>query len=164
MKRIIRRNTFETNSSSTHSLSLSPVKAFDFKKPVYLNIWFDEYGWGYDVLRTPEEKLSYLFTAAQYERGWGKYDHTKDELLALIKSFRDDLQAMLYETNVYLQEIDEYVFMDDYCPMGYIDHQSVGECECSDDVYRYATSSTENLMNYLFNELVEVIIDNDNHE
>lgn len=163
MKRIIRRNTFETNSSSTHSLSLSPVETFDFKEPVYLEVWFGEYGWGYDVLRTPEEKLSYLFTAAQYERGWGEYDHTKDELLELIKSFRDDLQALLYGTNVYLSEIDEYVFRDDYYPMGYIDHQSVGEYECSDEVYSYATSSTGNLMNYLFNELVEVIIDNDNH-
>ena len=61
MKRQIRRSAFETNSSSTHTITIS-------KKPVYevspsLHFEGGEYGWDVDKLDTPIERASYLFTA-----------------------------------------------------------------------------------------------------
>lgn len=61
MKRQIRRSAFETNSSSTHTITIS-------KKPVYevspsLHFEGGEYGWDVDKLNTPIERASYLFTA-----------------------------------------------------------------------------------------------------
>lgn len=160
MKKIIRSRTFETNSSSSHSLCLSEQQDFKFNEPKELEIKFGEFGWGYDVLTDPELKLSYLFTAAQYLNGWEDISSIK-----YIKEFRDKLQHMLDGTNVYLSDIDESIMYNNElgCPFGYIDHQSVGEDYASGEVYYYALESTENLLNYLFNNEVQVIIDNDNH-
>lgn len=160
MKKIIRSRTFETNSSSSHSLCLSEQQDFKFNEPKELEIKFGDFGWGYDVLTNPEEKLSYLLTAAQYFNGWEDISS-----IEYIKEFRDKLQHMLDGTNVYLSDIDERIMNTSVWgyPFGYIDHQSVGECEASGEVYYYALESTENLLNYLFNNEIRVIIDNDNH-
>lgn len=66
MKRQVRRNVFETNSSSMHSLSIAKRGVTE-----YLHVdectnkvvtEFGEFGWGYDEYNDPETKLSYLVT------------------------------------------------------------------------------------------------------
>ena len=62
----IRKNVFETNSSSTHSLVVSnKERSYDYELPVengVLTIPFGEFGWGPDILVDPIDKLSYLIT------------------------------------------------------------------------------------------------------
>ena len=63
----IRKNVFETNSSSTHSLVISKRdRSYDYEGLIIadgvLHISFGEYGWGPAILKSPHEKLSYLIT------------------------------------------------------------------------------------------------------
>ena len=66
MKTVIRRNIFETNSSSAHVLSM--VNEADFMtKPSsnVIQLEFNNYGWyGPDVI-SYEDKLNYLYALAQ---------------------------------------------------------------------------------------------------
>lgn len=57
MKIKIRKSTFETNSSSIHSLCI-PRNAF-YKVPKYVNFYLGHYGWGPDVEMNPG---NYLYT------------------------------------------------------------------------------------------------------
>ena len=68
MAQTIRHNTFETNSSSSHSLCIGVSNELS---PSYLTIdyvdncvhvEFGEFGWGYDETNDQYDKLSYLVT------------------------------------------------------------------------------------------------------
>ena len=37
----------------------------------YMPLYFDEYGWGFDVLSSPAEKLSYLMSSVYQYKTWG---------------------------------------------------------------------------------------------
>ena len=60
MKTIKRYNSFETNSSSSHSLV---IKNTAICPDIKLEPKTGKYGLKYQILSTPEEKLSYLLTA-----------------------------------------------------------------------------------------------------
>ena len=64
MKRIVRKNTFETNSSSTHAICIATESKVIY--PSSLHFELDEFGWEWDTLASPERKASYLFTAIVY--------------------------------------------------------------------------------------------------
>lgn len=99
----IRRSVFETNSSSMHSLSVigsDRMTQLESKDGIVV-VGEDEFGWGYEELSTPVEKLSYLVT--QYSGD--------DNMIDLIKEAVKDytgLTLAVYEND------------------GYIDHQSQG--------------------------------------
>ena len=72
----IRKGTFETNSSSMHSLVVEggiTGEKKEAKLPLYpdgtLEIETGEYGWGYELLKTPVSKLEYLITLLCYTNG-----------------------------------------------------------------------------------------------
>lgn len=93
--KLIRNGVFETNSSSAHSLAYKNEVLRDYnfkphndlcfavkdwrltKKPKeyemysYMPLYFDEYGWGFDVLSSPAEKLSYLMSSVYQYKTWG---------------------------------------------------------------------------------------------
>lgn len=77
----IRKNTFETNSSSMHSLqitcnrSVGTLPLGEVEEGI-LYIECGEFGWGYDVLRTPAEKLCYIVTELTNGFDGGKYRRT----------------------------------------------------------------------------------------
>ena len=67
----IRRNVFETNSSSSHAISFSSSNHnLDYTQLVpdidgVIHTWFDEFGWGYygyADTNSAQVKLSYLIT------------------------------------------------------------------------------------------------------
>lgn len=129
----IRKNVFETNSSSSHSLVVSKKKrGYDYILPINENgvliIPFGEFGWGPNILDTPFQKLCYLVT--------DRHGIT-DEIKQLIKSkcpYVKDIQVSA-----------EY-------GSGYIDHQSVGTTNGVDDVEQL-----------IFNKGILILIDNDNN-
>ena len=65
----IRKNTFETNSSSTHSISLCD-KNYEYDTNIdngqdyegTLHVDLDRYGWKWRWISTPYEKLQYVLT------------------------------------------------------------------------------------------------------
>lgn len=154
----IRKNVFETNSSSTHSLVISnKERSYDYNLPVedgVLTIPFGEFGWGPDILSTPIEKLSYLITDRI-----DLYDIPED-----IKDDEDAVQALIMESEPICEIVDAIKYCcpevkevrfeigDSWNPFGYVDHQS---CGTSND----AGFSIEEIA---FSNKVIIMIDNDN--
>lgn len=150
MKRQVRRMVFETNSSSTHSLSIVGSEIFEYKNPLHL--YYGEFGWGYDLLNTPSEIASYALT--MFARHSDSYEEVQNRekvkwLLEAISSHTGYEQILPKPSN------------DGYYPFGYVDHQS------SDTLDDFDTGDEEvfkqNMINLIFNPSTEIIIDNDNH-
>lgn len=65
MKRQIRKETFETNSSSIHTIAISRKKT-DYPVLKYLCFEGDEFGWEVRKHQDPKIKAKYLYTAISY--------------------------------------------------------------------------------------------------
>lgn len=139
----IRRNTFETNSSSTHCVTIcnssetySPI-TFD---NTTLEVTPGEFGWEYEFYDYFEDKVSYAYTYA--------VNSGTPEDLELLK------EVILENTN-----IERVIFSqteDRWYSNGYIDHQSEDEAAT-------IFESKDSLTNFLFNKGSSVLTDNDNH-
>lgn len=135
MNRIIRHFVFETNSSSSHSISIpDTMELLDTLHPDEngeIRLGSGEYGWGYEEYNDAYNKADY---AAVYANG-------NEEHMSMLRG------VIRMHTGA-----KEIVFLGD----GYIDHQSSDTCD-------EAFSSPTRLMNFIFNPKAELIIDNDNH-
>jgi hypothetical protein len=138
----IRRNVFETNSSSTHSICIS-------KKPVTIgkciHFYIGEYGWGNDCVDT----ASYLYTAILEQ-------DSCDELLDKLKRILDKYSIEYnFDEPIYHTSSDgEYKWLE----YGYIDH--------SDELQEFLSiilSNEDMLMRYLFGDSC-VYTGNDNQD
>ena len=154
----IRKNVFETNSSSTHSLVISKKeRSYDYHLPVeagVLTIPFGEFGWGPELLIEPIEKLSYLVTDRL-----DMYDIPEE-----IKDDEDAVQETIMESDEIRRIVEvvmsccpnvkkvRFELSDSWNPFGYVDHQSQGTTHDVD-------LSIEDL---IFSNKVVIMIDNDN--
>ena len=135
----IRNGIFETNSSSTHSITLGdfvPTKNMTGWLPDEdgnYHIAYGEFGWGPDEYNDCMTKASYALTFA-------KDDEHKDELL---KSALADvgIAPVVFDGDAY---------------NAYIDHQS-------SHVGALLFESKENLLRFIFDSDSVLTIDNDNH-
>lgn len=120
-KKQIRSNVFETNSSSSHSLTLSQEALVPAPFPPqvlrrgYVDISLGEFGWEWQRYYDPIAKLSYL--ATQVTDG-----HVPEDC-------PDNTDVSTYEHNQELQMLGQVVKEHTGCEMriygsGYIDHQS----------------------------------------
>ena len=142
--RVIREGVFETNSSSTHSISISGGEYVAEKFPLdggVCKVHSGEFGWEVATHYDAAMKASYCLTYAKSDGG------------------RDADAQMLTEV---LHEAMgcEVEFMRSgsaYHEWGYIDHQS-------DDVCAPAFESKETLRDFIFNPVSFLHTDNDNHE
>ena len=138
MKRTVRRSVFESNSSSMHSISIIGGDRMNKFLPVSddgkVHIQYGEFGWGYNVLKTPSQKTSYLITDQR---------ESHDLIKQAVKDYAG-LELVIEEkpSNFY--------------PEGYVDHQSSGTSSkyCRD---------VETIKDFIFNDKYTIIIDNDNH-
>jgi len=153
MKTQIRHACFETNSSSSHSLTVSNfgrysadgmpiIKEFyqSSEDKYYSNaivLTGGEYGWGYESYTDSWEKANYLATHLVC------YSDSEKEK----EMFEYVLKSETGADNIV------YDFSDNDA---YIDHQSIGDAS---DVFELE----DKLKNFLFNSSSELIIDNDNH-
>lgn len=88
--KVQRNNVFETNSSSTHSITV-PRKNVANNIPMTetsIVVETGEFGWEHAIYDTPQEVLSYLFTAIciNYKQDWKKYTLIIDEILSRYKT------------------------------------------------------------------------------
>lgn len=154
MKRQVRRNVFETNSSSTHAICITKKKD-SYKLPDHIDFEFGEFGWVYEEYNDTYSKASYLITAIF---SFGKSE--TDEKLAQLKNILDshNITYSIPEPKIesYTWEGREHFYYDlDY---NYIDH--VGETK---DFVDAVLSDSEKLFRYLFGDSF-IITGNDNDD
>ena len=169
--RLVRNGVFETNSSSAHSLAYknTVLRDYDYKpkedlcfatkelhltkKPKeyemysYMPLYFGEYGWGFDVLSSPAEKLSYLMSSVYQYKTWGviKEDQFFKQVIQWLSEL--DIVVELPEEYGESSEVDAYV-----------DHQSWNVV--TKDMFQ----TKEDLLTYLFNNDIVIYIENDNSD
>jgi hypothetical protein len=142
MKQSIRRNVFETNSSSTHSLCVTKNNILDQKQDsIYFSI--GEFGWECDTLRSPSEKASYLYTAIL----------VCDGMIDCL----DSVKSALSNNNIkYKLEEPEYDKKYGDLEYGYIDHSS--------ELYDFLEicNDEDKIMRFLFSSESFILTGNDN--
>lgn len=176
MKRQIRKNVFETNSSSTHSVSISNRNSFYYDKDCLKNyiewdnkvhVEFGEFGWEREYYYSPYSKLQYIVTMlAETE---GRKITAADELFET-NGFKLINDAVATYCNCDGIWIDSEIKMNSYewggkiesylSHNGYIDHQSY---EDYNSVQDFLDDYNIDITKFIFDEGVCVITDNDNH-
>lgn len=182
--KIIRKSTFETNSSSCHSIVIDKTSANKIKKtkPCELKLSLDKYyGWNGDPLKSIAEKLNYalahfLFFGERYDDAvellskfekngytiifegcfdeYLKYGENDEEL--------DDLDLEDFDLN---SDLDEYIFKSSdlnstiYSILEnhsfFIDHESY---------YLFENHSIDDLYSMILDDKQEIHIVNDNDD
>lgn len=157
----IRKGTFETNSSSTHSVSIHS------KKPIlqsseliveddgYIHVNFDEFGWGLYSYFDQYTKLSYAVTLIGTSERFNKYfsEEISDEEVESfynLKEFKELSDSIASYTGAKGIKVDSF--------KGYIDHQSL----TSLDIF-LSENNLDNIIDFIFSDDVELLIDDDNH-
>lgn len=144
--RQIRKGTFETNSSSVHSICITKEMT-NVALPESLYFGFGNFGWEWDCHDTPEIKAAYLHTAI--------YELYKDvEVKKLVGNLSDILSKYGVKT-----EFAEPPKTCKYFNMGYIDHV--------EDLNEFVTdvlSDETRLIKYLFSVDSFILTGNDNDD
>lgn len=154
----IRQGVFETNSSSTHSVTIYNAED-KYVYPKYLPaIEFGEYGWEQNLYPDYTDKLSYVITmiGSKHELGGLSDESAKEEFLNCLHFLW--LQDMVKEVCGVELAVK---FLDGWNPLGYIDHQSEDTLDAfwSDEEDEFKSKMKE----FIFNEKYAFETDNDNH-
>lgn len=168
----IRRGVFETNSSSSHSVSINSrgelkksyliVDSYDNKVHVPLG----EFGWEIETYDSQLDKLSYLCTmAVETYQGFPSVEDFFES-----NNFKIINEAIANYCNCDGIHIDTKLKVDSYTydkkttyyleHDGYIDHQS---CEDYGSLQDFLDDYNTDVINFIFNSGVLVHTDNDNH-
>ena len=166
----IRRNVFETNSSSSHSISFSNSKHnLDYTQLVpdndgVIHCSFDEFGWGYYGFRdtnSAEVKLSYLITQIcetnDCPRPWCCKEYEIQEAADAVmetddfKMLEEDIVHTLKEHGINSKKI-----VVDSKQEGYVDHQSV----CA--IRNILPDECGTYSDFVFDKGYDLLITNDN--
>lgn len=174
MKRQIRSSVFETNSSSTHSVSISNKNSYYYDKDCLEIDWdnrvhvrFGEFGWEKAYYSLPYNKLQYIVTMLVETEG--RNVSTVDELFETsgFKLINDAVanycgcdgiwidSEMNMRSYVWGENEKVYISHD-----GYIDHQSHEDYNSVQDFLDYYDVD---IAKFIFDESVCVITDNDNY-
>ena len=181
MKRQIRRGVFETNSSSTHSLTwsrksqMAPPSCLKVNDDGYVEVTFGEFGWEWDEYNDPIDKLSYLVTMIA-ETTDSRMRNNPDEIVESKEDFENlpDFRQVSEVVANYCDcdgitllndvetKVSNYGGKDHYYLEvdGYIDHQSCEGYNCIQDFLDDYGSPT--LESYIFDYGISVRTGNDN--
>ena len=172
MKRRIRKGVFETNSSSVHSLvfhahaeneqyndAFADLKTLIDPDDNKIHITPDEFGWGYHgSYEGAAKKLSYLATIIT-EKYYTWYDEDTQNIEEdIISDYDFERVNDILRTNLVC---DGWIIdpLGGYYKWGYIDHQSRPE-----NIITFLDwNDCDSIEEFLFDDNVELIIDNDNH-
>lgn len=160
----IRTSVFETNSSSTHSVSISNKNSsFDteslkrfIQKDNYLHISFGEFGWEHRYYCDPLNKLIYLIQMICCTHGIDCWytDKSQGELREQLESVDEWDWVNNYIKNLYNIE---GIWIDSFD--GYIDHQSY---EDYDSAHDFLNDYGLDMERFIFDSGVDLITSNDN--
>lgn len=146
--KLIRKGTFETNSSSCHSISVSTQGTYEGLTPNNENqivIYPGEFGWGQETHDDALTKMSYLWI---YIKTWSgdSSDHFMEMFQKVIQEHTGAGEVIMKEST------------SDWYKYGYIDHQSV-----EGNALHYLFEDEQTLKNFLFLSGSYIETDNDNH-
>lgn len=166
----IRRNVFETNSSSSHAISFSSSNHnLDYTQLVpdiygVIHCWFDEFGWGYcgeDETNSAQIKLNYLVTQIcetnDCPRPWCCKEYELQEAAEAVmetddfKMLEEDIISTLKEHGIPAEKIVVEANQE-----GYVDHQSV----CG--IRALLPDGCETYSDFVFDKGYDLLIANDN--
>lgn len=161
----IRNNVFETNSSSSHSISFSSrdsslkENCMLIDDDGYIHAKFGEFGWEIKDYYDQANKLSYLLTMAAALNGIYVYNYFCED------GEQEDAINEFIETEDFKKISDEIAgyahcngIVMDYSK-GYIDHQSYENYINLDDFLDW---NNTNILDFVFGNVI-VHTDNDNH-
>ena len=153
MKRQIRQNVFETNSSSTHSICIS--KNAELTIPKTLHFAFGEFGWECDTLDCIAEKASYLYTGLIANNR----HNDMEEIVTTLESKGIEIivEKPIYENRNYTDSNGKLVGYSSGQNIGYVDH--AGDMT---DFLNAICIYEDKLMQYLFSPLSFILTGNDN--
>lgn len=138
-----RNKVFETNSSSTHSITVSDRNNGEYNLPITVKPdWYGEFGWQWETWSSIEEKLAYMI------RCLIAYDYTEETLQDKIKPIQERLHNLGIDF-----ELPTY---DDWQD-GYVDHEDWYQEEM-EDIY----NNDNDLLNFLLSENSYIEGGNDN--
>lgn len=177
MKKIIRSNVFETNSSSCHSISIQKCEATLYSR-LYPNedglieLIGGEFGWGYDKYTDALTKANYVAVAiALLEKSANDFNTADEERKKVFNYYslpefgaKNYLAAkMIFEKVIRNQTGAEVIYnfsVDDWQHPNhsYIDHQSFEDAKDGEWLL-----NEEEVFNFIFSPESELVIDNDNH-
>ena len=170
MKRQVRCGVFETNSSSSHAVSVSRrsepyYDTYELTESIdsdgVLHSEFGEFGWGIDSYTDAETKLQYALTmVVETECSDAK---SIDDFYATegFNALKNAVCERLNCTDLVVDSKCEYNSDYDYLSRdGYIDHQS---CEDYRSLQDFLNDYDVTLDDFIFNDNVKLIIDHDNH-
>lgn len=147
MKKVIRPQAFETNSSSIHAICISNETPFDF--PSFIYFGRGEYGWEWEKYDWEDDKANYLYECLiDLYYDWTNDDDTK--LMEVCDQIKQDLAS--YGIGCKFEELDR-----DSLFAGYVDHGGENR-----ELVEYLLSDSENLIRYLFNSDSYILTGNDN--
>ena len=155
LNRVVRHGVFETNSSSSHSISIVGGTYKPDTIPVIdgiCRIYGGEFGWGIEQYNDAATKASYCLVFAYGDSDFSD-PHVKSA--PLYPELLEMLRAVVAERVGAPVEFD----MDGWY---YIDHQS-RDRRYRDTPGDEAFSSPESLRDFIFNPASELLIDHDNH-
>ena len=138
-----RNKVFETNSSSTHCITVSDRKDWEYDLPITVKpAWYGKFGWEWETWSSVEEKLAYMI------RCLIAYDYTEETLQDKIKPIQERLHnlGIDFELPTYNEWLD-----------GYVDHEDWYQEEMK-DIY----NNDNDLLNFLLSEYSYIEGGNDN--
>lgn len=159
----IRRNVFETNSSSTHSMVIRHNGLENNKMPIdedgYIHTQMGEFGWEVVNYTEQSDRLSYLVTMFGVKNGMEGWWRDNDS------SIEEKVDALM--ENPWFKEFSEEIARHAHCKGliidpsdGYIDHQSHDSYRSVDEFLDdWGTDAVE----FVFGAGNIVHTDNDNH-
>jgi hypothetical protein len=156
----IRRNVFETNSSSTHSFSHCGGTYNDLSVDYdgYVHTQLGEFGWEIEDYFDSASKLAYILLVAAYfsDHSFWYFDQSwEDEW----ESFKETDEFKDIEDTVKSRMNCEGIIIDEKCE-GYIDHQSLEDYHSLADWLSW--TGADSIEDFIFGGVV-LHTDNDNH-
>lgn len=165
MKRVMRSNVWETNSSSMHTVTIQGKRNINqyYRVDDMIEVSLGEYGWDGDPCDDFMSKLAYAMSMVlntEYP-GFSIYDDdfvVNQEILEELPGYKTLINAIRehgYCEKIVIERLDGA-----YYPYGYIDHQSFEDYSSLQDFLDDWHVDAEQ---FLFADNVTVWIDNDNH-
>lgn len=154
--KVIRKNVFETNSSSTHAICVAKTNIKNIPEKIKVNLHDYEFGWERDKRDGVDEKVAYLLIGILNNNYIEKASKKVKKMFKILQENGvEDIKVSGLEIHLYGSSKEPY--FDTYD--GYVDHSSELE-----DFVNILLENSELLIEFLFNEDSFILTGNDNDD